>query len=547
MLVLLPTSTSKLLAQWQGPYKVLRRVGLVNYLIEMTGRRKRRNVFHINMLKRWNTPLSSGYLVAETAEVEGELESWTWDGGEDGEPTVGAQLTEQQRGELTELLQRYRRTLTKTPGCTNITEHSIKTGDSAAIQLPPYRLPHAYRELVQQELAEMRRQGIIEPAISDWAAPIVIVKKKDGTIRLCVDYRRMNAFSRVDSYPMPRIDELIEILGRAVYITTLDLTKGYWQVPVAKRDQPKTAFTTQFGLFQFRKMPFGLQGAPATFQRMMDRVLEGLREYTSAYLDDLIVFSGTWRDHLRHLEAVFTRLGEAGLTAKCQFAMAQCVYLGHMVGGGKVQVEESKVEAIRRMVTPRTKKEIRTFLGLTGYYRRFIPDYATIAAALSDLTRNDKPTQLEWNAGCEEAFQRLKNALCSQPTLQMPDFRRGLIVQTDASDRGVGAVLSQMAEDGSDQPAGYFSRKLLTREEKYSTIEKECLAIKLAVQAFRVYLLGRPFIIQTDHRALEWLDRVKENNGRLTRWSLFLQPYQFTVHYRPGKRNANADTLSRLL
>ena len=167
----------------------------MNYLIEMTGRRKRRNVFHINMLKRWNTPLSSGYLVAETAEVEGELESWTWDGGEDGEPTVGAQLTEQQRGELTKLLQRHRRTLTKTPGCTNITEHSIETGDSAAIRLPPYRLPHAYRELVQQELAEMRRQGIIEPAISDWAAPIVIVKKKDGTIRLCMDYRRMNALS----------------------------------------------------------------------------------------------------------------------------------------------------------------------------------------------------------------------------------------------------------------------------------------------------------------------------------------------------------------
>ena len=219
---------------------------------------------------------------------------------------MGAQLTEQQRGELTELLQRHRQTLTKTPGCTNITEHSIETGDSAAIRLPPYRLPHAYHELVQWELAEMRRQGIIEPAISDWAAPIVIVKKKDGTIRLCVDYRRMNALSRVDSYPMPRIDEMIDRLGRAVYITTLDLTKGYWLVPVAKRDQPKTAFTTPFGLFQFQRMPFGLQGAPATFKRMMDRVLEGLREYTSAYLDDLIIFSKTWRNHLRHLEAIFT-------------------------------------------------------------------------------------------------------------------------------------------------------------------------------------------------------------------------------------------------
>ena len=296
-------------------------------------------------------------------------------------------------------------------------------------------------------------------------------------------------------------------------------------------------------------MPFGLQGAPATFQRMVDRLLHGLGNFANAYLDDVVIHSATWEEHLQHLETVLTRLREAGLTAKprkCQFGMAQCVYLGHVVGGGKMQVERSKVDAIKRMPRPKTKKEVRAFLGLTGYYRKFIPGYASIATALTDLTRKVQPAQVEWTASCEEAFSKLKELLCSTPVLQTPDFDRGFVLQTDASNRGVGAVLGQTDEAGSDQPVAYYSRKLLPREENYSTIEKECLAIKLAVQAFRVYLLGRQFTIQTDHRALEWLDRVKENNGRLTRWSLALQPFQFTVQHRRGAHNANADSLSRL-
>ena len=187
------------------------------------------------------------------------------------------------------------------------------------------------------ERVDVREHGIIKQAMSDWAAPTVIVKKKDDTIRLCVDYRRLNAVSRVDPHPMPRIDELIDMLGQAVHISTLDLTKWYWQVPVVETDQPKTAFTTPFGLFQFRRTSFGLQGAPATFQRMMDIILEGLSEYASAYLDDLIIFSKTWGEHLQHLDTVFMCLGVAGLTAKpakCQFAMQECVYMGHIVGEG---------------------------------------------------------------------------------------------------------------------------------------------------------------------------------------------------------------------
>ena len=245
-------------------------------------------------------------------------------------------------------------------------------------------------------------------------------KKKDGSLRLCVDYRRLNAMTRADAYPMPRIEDMIDQLGKAKYLTTLDLTKGYWQVPVAEEDRPKTTFTTPFGLFQFLRMPFGLQGAPATFQRMIDRLLQGLGQFANAYLDDVVIFSESWEEHLRHIETVLTRLRESGLTAKprkCQFGMAQCVYLGHVVGGGRVQVEHSKVEAIQRMPRPQTKKEVRAFLGLTGYYRKFIPGYSSLATALTDLTRKDQPAQVSWTADCEEAFNRLKGLLCSAPVL----------------------------------------------------------------------------------------------------------------------------------
>ena len=299
-----------------------------------------------------------------------------------------------------------------------------------------------------------------------------------------------------------------------------------------KAENAKTAFATPFGLYQFNVMPFGLQGAPATFQRLMDKVIGGLEDFAAAYLDDLVVFSETWEEHVAHLRVVFDRIKQAGLTVKarkCQFATAECQYLGHVVGSGTVRPEPSKVRAVELFEIPRTKKQVRVFLGLTGYYRRFIQDYASIAAPLSDLTRKSAPTQVVWSAECDRAFRQLKEKLCASPVLRSPDFEKEFVLQTDASDRGIGAVLSQLDEDGHDHPVAFFSRKLLPREERYSTVEKECLAIKLRVQAFKVYLLGKPFCVQTDHRALVWLDKLKDKNSRLTRWSLALQPFQFSV------------------
>ena len=545
VLVLLQTSSNRLLAQWQGPYQVVQRMGKVNYLIDMQDRRKRKRVFHVNMLKDFHVRENQGCFVEEIQE-EADIPSWR--SGEAGQVVdMGEGLDSGQKKELKELLGRFAKVFSNKPGKTTLYEHRIHTNSSKPVRLPPYRVPHAYRNSIKRELQEMERSGIIEPTCSEWASPIVVVPKRNGELRLCVDYRRLNSVSQVDSYLMPRIDELIDRVGKANFITTLDLTTGYWQIPMADKDKCKTAFVTPFGSFQFTVMPFGLSGAPASFQRLMDRLLQGCEDYAVAYIDDFAIFSSDWQDHLKQLQEVLMRIERAGLTvklSKSKFAKRSCEYLGY-IGGGVVKPILSKVEAISSFPKPDTKTAVRAFLGLAGYYRRFVPDFASVAAPLTDLTKKSVPNSGVWNGGCQRAFETLKKALISEPVLSSPDVSKTFIVQTDASDRGVGAVLSQVQEDGQEHPVGYYSRKLLAREQRYSTIEKECLAIKLALDAFKVHLLGRKFVVQTDHRALEWLEKLKENNARLCRWSLALQPYSYGVEHRPGTMNLNADALSR--
>ena len=490
VLVLLPTSTNKLLARWQGPYTITQRLGQVTYQIDMADRRKRKRTFHVNMLKKWSTPEAVANTLEEVTVEDDSEEIIFWKDGDVTKelPTLGDQLNEDQRAQLTDVLNSFPDVMRNHPGQTSMAEHKIQTGTATPHRLPPYRLPHAYREEVLKELEEMREQGIIEPSSSEWSSPMVIVKKKDGSLRLCVDYRYLNEVSQVDAYPMPRVDDIIDQLGQASFITTIELCRGYWQVPVAAESRPKTAFSTPIGLFQ---LPFGLCGAPATFQRMMNQLMQG-QKHTAAYLDDLIIYSTSWDEHLKEIKQVLLKLRAAGLTAKprkCQFAKAQCSYLGHVVGSGLVQPEQNKVHAIKQFPIPQNKKDVRVFLGLTGYYHHFIPSYSSIAAPLTDLTKKCAPNSVTWTDSCERAFEELKASMCRSPVLHSPNFNKPFLLQTDASDRGVGAVLSQQNSDG-DHPVAYFSKKLLPREERYSVIEKECLAVKLAVQTFRVYLLS---------------------------------------------------------
>ena len=280
----------------------------------------------------------------------------------------------------------------------------------------------------------------------------------------------------------------------------------------------------------------------------MDTILAGVHEFAAAYLDDVVIYSNTWQDHLDHLEQVFGRIRGAGLTMnpkKCALGQKEVSYLGYVIGEGVIRPQVEKVDAMRNCTPPTTKKKVRSFLGLAGWYRRFIPNFSERASPLSDLTRAAAPNRVVWTEQCESAFQDPKGAVCGDSVLLSPDFDRPFIVQTDASGVGLGAVLLQEV-DGFRRPVAYISRKLVPRERRYSAVELECLAIKWALDSLRYHLLGRPFHLETDHRALQWLERMRDTNSRVTRWYLSLQPYRFTVTYRPGATNRVADFLSHI-
>lgn len=549
VLLLLPTTENKLLARWHGPYKVLRKMGPVTYEIEMPERRKTKQTFHVNLLKAWNTrepSLSQQLFVRAVQEEEDQTGEFFPSKSETTVVNVDlSHLTAEQRADVEALIPSG--LFQDKPGYTTLVEHSIPLKDFTPIRQRMYRIPERLLPVLQEELEVMKALGVIERSHSEWSNPIVLVPKKDGSIIFCIDFRKVNSQSRFDAYPTPRLDDLIERLGKANYISTLDLCKGYWQVPLAPQDKQYTAFRTPQGLFQFTVMPFGLQGAPATFQRLMDRVLDNTDSYAAAYLDDIVVYSKTWPEHLQHLSDILQRLYQAGLTVqpkKCSLVKQETKYLGYLLGRGVIRPQQDKVQAVKNCLRPHTKTEVKSFLGLVGWYRRFIPNFSTRAAPLTDLTRKSGSTQLPWGAEQERAFLDLKQALCDDPVVQSPNFDLPFTVQTDASRVGLGAVLLQ-GEGVSQRPVAYVSRKLWPRETRYSAVELECLAVKWALDTFKYYLLGRDFTLETDHRALQWLHKMRDSNDRIARWALEMQPYRFIVQYRPGQINTVADFLSR--
>lgn len=382
-----------------------------------------------------------------------------------------------------------------------------------------YRIPERLLEALRVELDEMLAMKIVEPSKSEWCSPVVLVPKKDGSLRFCIDFRYLNSVSKFDSYPASRIKDLIDRLGEANYLTTIDLAKGYWQVPLSVRSWELTTFRTPWGIHHFCKMPFGLHGAAATFQRLIDQVLSNLTDFTAAYLDDIVIYSSTLEEHLQHLEVVINHIRAAGLTinpSKCAMAKAETEYLGYVIGHGVIKPQVQRIQANKNSPIPQTKSQVRSFLGMANWYRRFVPNFSVRAAVLTDLTRKNCPNPIRWTEEAEQAFQDLKNALCQGPVLCCPNFDKPFILQTDASDTGVGAVLLQETQEDR-HPVAYISRKLFPREVRYSTVEKECLGVKWALDTLRYYLLGREFVLETDHKALQWMNRMKDSNARITR------------------------------
>ena len=463
----------------------------------------------------------------------------------------GKDLSEEQRRAFFHLLITYADVFAMSKmdvGRTGKLKHSIFTGNATPVRQSTRRIPVHRRDEVQKMLKDMLRDDIIEPSNSPWASPIVLVRKKDGSVRMCIDYRKLNAITQKDAFPLPRIDDTLDILSGSKWFSTLDLISGYWQVEVAKEDRDKTAFCTQEGLFEFKVMPFRLCNTPATFQRLMNLVLAGL-QWSSClvYLDDIIIVGSTFEEHMERSKAVLERLRKAGLKLqplKCRFFQQEVQYLGHVVSKHGISTDPSKIEKVIQWPFPCSKKEVQQFLGFAGYYRRFIRDFSTTARPLHKLA--ERSCSFNWTEECEQSFNQLRLSVTSAPVLAFPDFSKTFTLDTDASSTGIGAVLSQVHDDGSERVIAYASRLLSKSEQSYCVTRRELLAVVHVLHYFRPYLLGKGFVLRTDHGSLTWLTHFREPEGQLARWLERLQEYDFRVVHRQGKKHTNVDVLSRL-
>ena len=460
------------------------------------------------------------------------------------------ELTEKQRTQARELLQENEAIFSKGEydiGRTPFVKYRIDTGQHRPIRQPLRRHPFKHLETIDKQVAEMKEHGIIEPTASPWASNVVLVRKKDGSLWFCIDYRQLNRITTQDSYPLPLIDNCLNALQGSTWFSTLDLRAGYYNIPIAETDKDKTAFITRSGCYRFNVMPFGVTGAPSVFQRLMDFVLCGLSYITClVYLDDIIVFGRTFDEQLDRLREVFGRIRQANLKlkpTKCSLFRRSVAFLGHVVSEKGIAMQTEKVQAIRDWPPCRNLNELRAFLGTAGYYRRFVKNFSAIAAPLFVLMK--KGVRFKWTAECQQAFDSLKLKLMTEPILALPNDEGTYVLDTDASDLGLGAVLSQ-EQFGTEKVIAYASRTLNAAELKYETTRKELLALVYGLKQFRQYLTGRHFVIRTDHAALSWLRRTPEPMPQLARWLTFIEEFDYEVVHRKGRSHANADGLSRI-
>ena len=429
-------------------------------------------------------------------------------------------------------------------------EHEIQVKlDSDPIKQKTRGIPYSFREDFKKTILEMKAAGMIIDSKSPWCSPVRLVKKKDGTIRVCVDFRKVNSVTIKDAYPIPKIEDLFTYLTGAFVFSTLDLASGYYQVRMKPESQQYTAFSCEFGFYEYVVMPMGLTNACATFQRLMNGVLDGLLgKCCLVYLDDIIIFSNNAEEHLQHVKLVSQRLRNHNLKiklSKCKFAQTQVEYLSHIISNGCIKPNPLKIASVTDFKRPTNVKSVQSFLGLVSYYRKFIKDCANLCSPLICLTT--KPKAFEWTDSCEYAFKLLKSMLVSvDNVLILPDYEQPFRVEADASKFGVGGVLSQQRE-GQWKPVAYFSKHLSKTESNYSASEREMLAIVLSVERFKQYVYGREFVILSDHQPLKYLLTADVPDARLARLLNRLRIYNYTIDYRMGSKHGNADALSRML
>ena len=459
-------------------------------------------------------------------------------------------LNDQQKAKLRKLLDQNCDVFAKDEydlGKTDLIKCSIKTGNATPIRKKPYRTPFAYREEVGRQIDEMLKLGLISPSNSSWAAPILCVKKKDGGIRICCDYRALNDVTEKFYWPLPNVDDIFSNLGGARFFSSLDFLKGYHQIPMESKSKNKTAFVCEEGLFEYNYMPFGLSCAPSVYQECMSRMLNGLGSFATAYLDDVLIWSKTFELHLQHLQIVFDRIRNAKLklkASKCEFLKKEMKYLGHVIKtNGELQVDKDKVKVIEKLQAPKTVREVRSFVGMLSYYRRYIPEFSKVAAPLTSLTK--KNCKFQWTDEQERSFATLKEALLKAPILHLPTIGEPFQLFTDASDAAIGALLTQKVGD-TFKPVYYLSHLLSDTQRRWPIIEKEAYSIVFALEKFRPFLMDTPCKVFSDHCPLKYIHSADNKNAKLQRWATKISGFGAKIEFLPGHKNKQADFLSRL-
>ena len=537
VLIRKPGMTPKLEESWLGPFPVIEKLNRVNYRLETS--KGRAGVQHINNLKRYHERELEVLRLAVVAE----------DFGLDEAKGVKLQGTceEFEVEKWKEMEKEFEDVFSNVPGRTGVCQLHIETGDAQPLASGPHRVPDRLKEGVRMEVAKLVEMGVVEESTSPWTSPIVPVPKEDGSIRLCIDYRRLNGVSQADPYYMSTLEEILERVGACKCISKLDLSKGFYQIEVEKESVPKTAFITPFGKYQFLRMPFGLRNAPSIFQRVMENVLRGCYMFCAPYIDDIVVFSQDGEKHLADLREVLVALRRNGLTVKlekCAFGKRKLEYLGHLIGGGEMAVPEHRATAMAEFVQPRTKRQLRAFLGAASYYRRFVLNFAAHSSILSPSTSKFSPSVVVWSGGMLEAFNTLKVSLVDVCALTVPSLEDSFVLHSDASGAGIGAALYVIRE-GEEKLVAFFSKQLQGAQHRYSATELEALAVFKAIHFFAHYLWGKKFDVVTDHRALVYLMTSNKLNKRLTGWALQLMDFQFDITYKPGSTHLDADGMSR--
>ena len=457
--------------------------------------------------------------------------------------------TEEEKRKITELLVKHEQAFSKDEydlGRTHLAEHVIDTGDAKPIRYPPRRVPLAFADEERQVIENMEKQGIIRKSYSCWSSPLCLVRKKNGKVRPCIDYRAVNKVTQTDNFPIPRTRDCLDAVAGAKVFSTFDVTSSYHQIPVREEDIPKTAFITKYGLYEHCTMPMGMKNSSATFQRCMEAALHGLQWITCLiYLDDVVVFASSFEEHLERVDVVLDRIEMAGLKLKpekCHIFKESVHFLGNVISAVGVCPSPDNVAKIQQFAVPKDVSQVRALVGMGSYYRRHIKDFSGMMKPVIDLTKKGK--EFKWTEQCQEAFEKLKEALISPEIMAYPLDEGEYFLDCDASGYAIGGVLSQM-QDGVERVIAYGSKMLNKAERNYCVTDKELLSLRYFVEYYRQYLLGRKFTVRTDHRALVYLCSFKEPRGRLARYLEILAAYDFVIEYRKGGSHSNADGMSR--